>query len=131
MSGILVLCVGGLASSGQSCRNLLSFTSRPSLGTCAFGSIDAVTGTVMSQGKGNRLLVCQDAWADQGDESELHFVADVVLKITVFVFHIRCWFVWFGSLVGKLIPHQSGAIVTASTVITVSTVTPICCTYRG
>ena len=42
---------------------------------------------MMSQGKGSRLLVCQDAWADQGDESELHFVADVVLKITVFVFH--------------------------------------------
>ena len=48
---------------------------------------------MMSQGKGSRLLVCQDAWADQGDESELHFVADVVLKITVFVFHFRCWFV--------------------------------------
>ena len=54
---------------------------------------------MVGQGERNRLLVCQDAWADQGDESQFRFVADVVLEIAVFVFHNSLLVRLFGLVV--------------------------------
>ena len=92
---VRAICFMGLASSGQSRRDLHPLSALPSLSARPLRSIDASAGTMVGQGEGNRLLVCQDTWPDQGDKPELHFVGDAIFKITAFVGHFRCGFVWF------------------------------------